>query len=237
MKFWRNEELEQLAETRLAEFEQVRGEATAPPVPIDVLAEQLFDLRFLWEEIEELPGETVWGGIRPRERQIVLNERHKDTFLEKPGLERSTKGHEIGHWDVFVDKATLDHPVLFDGEKGGTFALRSGAKGAIVVLLRSEAGQDLLRQIRARADEPDEARVVNRYAAALSMPRDLIRREVSRVDRTLWPNLYRIAETFDVTISALVVRLKQLNLLSMSDDGRTLFESREQAQGQGRLFR
>ena len=34
-------------------------------------------------------------------------------FKEKPGLERSTKGHEMGHWDLFVDKGSLEHPTLF----------------------------------------------------------------------------------------------------------------------------
>ena len=54
--------------------------------------------------------------------------------------------------------------------------------------------------------------------------------EALKVDRTKWPNLYRLGERFDVTISALCVRLQQLNLLYIKD--KQLFESKEEAQGQ-----
>ena len=33
-------------------------------------------------------------------RKILLNEAHLPLFKEKPGLERSTIGHEPGHWDL-----------------------------------------------------------------------------------------------------------------------------------------
>jgi len=72
---------------------------------------------------------------------------------------------------------------------------------------------------------------VNRYAAAILMPKDLLRAEVDKIDRTRWSNLYRIAEQFDVTISALKVRLQQLGLLYMAKDGR-LHESPTHAEGQ-----
>ncbi|MBZ5639203.1 MAG: hypothetical protein LAO51_10690 [Acidobacteriia bacterium] len=233
--FYRNEQIETQVESRLTEYERLTGRPLPLPTPIDLLAERLFNLAFLWDEIEELPGEVVWGAIRPQERLIVLNERHKGDFLAKPGLERSTKGHEIGHWDLFVDKATLEHPVLFDHGTAGPFALRTTAKGMeIVILLRHEEGRELLRQLRGRADEPDEARAVNRYAAALSMPRELVFEHASKINRTAWRNLYPLAELFGVTISALRVRLEQLNLLYVAEDG-SLFESRERAFGQGAL--
>lgn len=235
MKFYRNEAIEQLVETRLAEFEALTGEPLSLPIPIDQIAEQLFDLSFLWEEIDELPAEVVWGSIRPHERLIVLNERRKADFLARPGLERSTKGHEIGHWDLFVNSATLDHPALFGDAVGHSFALRGTTSGKdVVILLKSPAGVKLLRDINARADEPDEARAVNRYAAALSMPRKIVQEEARKVDRTHWRNLYPLAQKFDVTITALRVRLEQLNLLYVADDG-ALFESKAHAAGQGSL--
>jgi hypothetical protein len=237
MKFYRNDRIEQLAEERLVDLERELGCPVKPPIPIDHLAEQVFGLSFLWDSIEELPGEIILGAIVPKERLIILNDRRQQLFKAKPGLERSTKGHEIGHWDLFVDKATLDHPVLFD-TGDGPFRLRSSPAGdaaVLKVLYETSQGQELLREIHARGDEPDEARAVNRYAAALSMPRALMREEASQIDRTHWRNLYRLAERFNVTITALTIRLKQLGLLYITDDGQ-LFESQDAVTGQRQLF-
>ena len=234
MRFYRNEQIEVLARDRLADLEQAIGHSIIPPVPIDLLAEKVLRLDFLWEIIEELPGEMILGAIVPKKRLIVLNEARRDLFLKKPGLERSTKGHEMGHWDLFVDKATLDHPRLFQNDDDGPFALRSSGVGEVAVLSILEAsfeGQELLRKMRQRADEPDEARAVNRYAAAISMPNRLLCREAEKIDRTQWRCLYDLARKFQVTISALRVRLEQMDLLYVTPDGK-LFESRDAAQGQ-----
>ena len=69
---------------------------------------------------------------------------------------------------------------------------------------------------------------------AISMPRTILREEALRIDRTKWGNLYRLREKFDVTISALVVRLQQLDLLHIR--GNVLFESRDAATGQMTLL-
>ena len=47
----------------------------------------------------------------------------------------------------------------------------SGHVQVVQALLRDPDGVDLLRNLIARADDPREARAVNRYAAAISMPR------------------------------------------------------------------
>jgi len=188
----------------------------------------------LWQPIEELPGEEILGGIIPHKRQIVLNESRRAKFEEKPGLERSTKGHEMGHWDLFLSRIPFDHPTLFDNDVEGLHAFRCSPVGKVSILkalMSCEEGQELLARINSRSDEPDEARAVNRYAAAISMPRMMISEKARQIDRTKWKNLYGIAEQFEVTISALKVRLIQLKLLYVAKDG-TLFESKDQAVGQ-----
>jgi hypothetical protein len=234
VRILRNQEIEEIAQSRLTELQRLLGRPLSPPIPIDLIAEQVLGLDFLWEPIEELPGETIFGGLIPKKKLIILNEKRKALFVKKPGLERSTKGHEMGHWDLFIDKASLDHPTLFHDEDDGPFALRSSPAGDVEIIKMLESdptGRELLRKIQSRADEPDEARAVNRYAAAISMPRALIREEAMRIDRTRWPNLYRLAERFEVTITALRVRLEQLGLLYVDQDG-TLYESRDEASGQ-----
>lgn len=238
MKFYRNDEVEQVAEARLMELERVLGEPLRPPIPIDVLAENVLELDLLWDEIEELPGEVVLAGLLPRERLIVLNERRRLLFGSKPGLERSTKGHEMGHWDLFVDRAMLEQPGFPVIEQGGRHLFRSSPVGRVHVLnalIRDPVGIDLLRGMTSRADPPHEARAVNRYAAAIAMPRALLRAEALRIRRTHWPDLYRLAERFVVTISALCVRLEQLDLLYV-DEQRRPFESKAAAAGQRMLW-
>jgi hypothetical protein len=240
MKFYRNQEIEELAERRLVELERALDRKLAPPVSIDLVAETVLGLDFLWEPIDELPGEVILGGIQPQKRLIVLNEKHRALFEAKPGLERSTKGHEMGHWDLYVDRARLDYPTpLFaaDGDGEGRILRRTSPVGDVEVLkllLRDPEGRELLRKMEARADRPDEARAVNRYAAALSMPRRLLRPAVQAIDRRHWRNLYPIAGQFEVTITALKVRLEQLGLLYLRKDG-TLHDSRDAGMGQGTL--
>jgi hypothetical protein len=234
VKILRNQEIEEIAAQRLAEFQRDSDRPLSLPIPIDLIAEKVLGLDFLWEPIDELPGETIFGGLVPKKRLIVLNESRKGLFVEKPGLERSTKGHEMGHWDLFIDKGSLDHPTLFPTGDDGPFAFRNSPVGevAIIKMLQADAeGRKLLRKMQSRADEPDEARAVNRYAAALSMPAEIVREEAVKVDRTQWPNLYRLKDKFEVTISALVVRLQQLDLLYVDKD-KKLYESQAAATGQ-----
>jgi hypothetical protein len=205
----------------------------APPISIERFVENVLGLDLLWEHVEELPGETILGALKPKDQLIVLNEAHIALFEEKPGLLRTTIGHEGGHWDIFFDKATLEHPSLFATDDESPFALRDSGVGEVEViklLMSSPEGQDILRERRRRSDDPDEARAVNRYAAAVLIPEQLLREHAFKIDRTKWPNLYRLADMFGVTISALTVRLQQLDLLYVK--GKKLFESQSQALGQ-----
>lgn len=237
MKFYRNAEIEQIAEQKLAEFAKLLGRPLTPPIPIALMAEKLYKLDILWEPVPEQPGEQIFGGLSPEDSLIVLNENRRKLFEDKPGLERSTVGHEMGHWELYIDKASVGHPMLPGVARPESFMRRSNDKRSIEIikaLIKSEEGREALREINARADHPDEARAVNRFAAAISMPRDLIRAEALKIDRTQWPNLYRLAEKFDVTISALTVRLKQMGMLEIGDD-KKLFATRDEAMGQMQL--
>lgn len=240
MKFYRNEQIEQIAERRLHEFERKLERPLSLPIDIELLGELVLELSILWDEIEELPGEEVLAGLRVPDRLIVMNERRKQEMEAKPGRRRLTQGHEMGHWDLFVDKSKLDHPSLFEAAVPSIFAYRTSTGGGQVqimkTLLACEEGRDLLRQINSRADAPDEARSVNRYAAAILMPRSMITDEAKKIDSTQWPNLYRLAERFGVTISALRVRLEQFNLVYLDQGTKKLYPSREDAQGQARLL-
>jgi len=72
-------------------------------------------------------------------------------------------------------------------------------------------------------------------AVARELGRPLRDAEVEQIQRTRWSELYRLAERFGVTISALTVRLEQLNLLCVTPD-RQLYESKQAATGQTSLW-
>jgi hypothetical protein len=238
MKFYRNERIEEIAEQRLRDFEGKLGSPLSIPVDIELFGDLVLGLSMLWENIDELPGEEVLAGLRPADRLIVMNERRKPEMEKQAGRRRLTQGHEMGHWDLFVDISKLDHPGLFADAAASMFAYRSSTGGQVQImrtLLSCEAGRDIVRQINARADTPDEARSVNRYAAAILMPRAIIVEEARKIDCTQWRNLYRLAERFGVSISALRVRLEQFNLVYVDQENSKLYASREEAMGQARL--
>jgi len=113
MKFYRNERIKEIAEQRLREFEGKLGRPLSIPVDIELFGDLVLGLSMLWENIDELPGEEVLAGLRPADRLIVMNERRKLEMERQAGRRRLTQGHEMGHWDLFVDISKLDHPGLF----------------------------------------------------------------------------------------------------------------------------
>ena len=57
---------------------------------------------------------------------------------------------------------------------------------------------------------------------------------VRDIELTSWPNLYRLRDLFEVTISALTIRLERLGVLYVSKDGQ-LYPSRQEYHGQTRM--
>src|ERR1039458_6104994 len=134
MKFYRNEQIEQIAEQRLHEFERKLERPLSFPLDIELFGDLVLGLSMLWEEIEEIPGEEVLAGLRAPDRMIVMNERRKHEMEQKPGRLRLTQGHEMGHWDLFVDRSKLDHPELFEIAATEIFAYRSSTGGQVQVI-------------------------------------------------------------------------------------------------------
>lgn len=57
-----------------------------------------------------------------------------------------------------------------------------------------------------------------------------------RYDFTNWPDLYRLAEEAQVTISNLVVRLQRLGLMYLRDGDKAIYRNKDEWSGQKRLF-
>lgn len=242
LQYLRNETIEDITTQRIRAYEAKAGVTVTLPVPLDQIVEQVLGLDFDWDVIEEQPGEQILGGLDAVNRKILLNEKHLPLFKEKPGLERSTIGHEAGHWDLDVDRAKLAHPMLPGIDVAPCFVHRHAAKSdRLIEVLFTKAMQDdraykVYRDLTAGQDAPEVKSAVDRYQSCLLMPKWLIQDAASRYDFTKWPDLYRLADEAQVNISNLTVRLRRLGMIYLQDGDKTIYRSKDEVTGQKRLF-
>ena len=241
LKFLRNEVIEEVTASRIRQYETLTGGPISFPVPIEKIVEQVLGLDFNWDEIEEQPGEQILGGLHIASRTIYLNSKHLKLFEEKPGLERSTIGHEAGHWDIDIDRAHLAHPTLTGIDLGPHVVHRHGSRPDLLIKVLDRAMKDerayrLYKKLTAGQDSPEVRSAVDRYQSALLMPTWLIREAQARYDFMSWPDLFRLAEEAQVSISNLVVRLHRLKLIYVPEGTKTIYRSEDEYRGQGRLF-
>jgi Zn-dependent peptidase ImmA (M78 family) len=236
MRIIRNKEVEDIVAARLADYENSNGKVAAP-VSVDRIIEHC-GLSILYDTIEEKPGETILGGLNTKEKLIVINEQHMKLFEEKPGLERSTKAHELGHWDIYSDKASENECLSFNyGDQTNQVVLRNSKRGPLSIILNAWIDDDVYRVYKEytnRKDHPNVESAVDRYANSLLMPEQLVKDYSLTVDLTEWKNLYKMAKHFEVTISSLCVRLQRLNMIYIKD--KKIYRSKGEAMGQKALF-
>jgi hypothetical protein len=213
--------VEEEAYKTLRDYERLIGKPLVEPIDVDLIGEGLYGLRWDWDVIDEAdvpptllaamqegqPCSTmILAGLYPRDRRVVLNERHVAIFQAKPGLERFTKGHEIGHWVLHIDKSVLDMPTLPGMDEEETIICRDG-------------------------DDSWIERQANWFSGALLMPSALLLPAAQQYPRLQWKSLYELAERFGVTISAMSVRVNQCGLSYVDNNG-TIHESRAAFVGQ-----
>jgi hypothetical protein len=185
------EQMDTLTERILSDFGHDAHSKVLQPVPIEELVEFYFDLQLCWEPIDHLDdGGVVLAALLPLDRRIVLNESRRELFERKPGTYHFTLAHELGHWVLH----TRETP----------YVLRNKESGPEAVLRPAEEVQADL------------------FAGCLLMPSPALVRAVSqlkRMGRIHLSSLYGLAEHLRVTISALTVRMAQLELLTIDRDG------------------
>jgi hypothetical protein len=242
LKYLKNEVIEDVTASRIREYETKAGVPVKLPVPIEKIVEQVLGLDFEWDVIDEQPGEQILGGLVAAERKIILNEKHLALFKEKPGLQRSTIGHEAGHWDVDIDQARLFHPTFAGFEVKPQIVNRHSSKAdRMIEVLFNRAMHDdrayrLYKKLTEGQDTPEVRSAVDRYQSALLMPGWLMREANQRYDLTDWAELYRLAAEAQVNISNLTVRLQRLGLIYLRDGDKKIHRNRDEATGQGSLF-
>jgi len=242
LQYLRNDRIEEVTTQRVREYESKTGVIVKLPVPIEQIVEQVLGLDFDWDEIDEQPGEQILGGLDSVNKKILLNEKHTALFESKPGLLRSTIGHEAGHYDIDIDRAKLLHPTLPGMDLASAIAKRHAKKAdhLIEVLFRQAADDErayhLYKKLTDGQDSPEQKSAVDRYQSAMLMPEWLIRKAAEQIDVTEWRNLYHLAEQAQVNITNLTVRLRRLGLIYLRDGDKTIYRSQDEWSGQKSLF-
>jgi len=229
----KNQEIEIIVDNRIREYESRNGAITDPCTPIENIIEDC-GFKILYDKIEEGSGEKIFGGLDLKSKTIIINEIHIQLFKEKPGLERFTLAHELGHWDVFLNKDSNQNSVSFDfyTDTEGVVFRKSGI-GSIAVLTDLWCDDDVYDVFKTHAkkkDHPYVASAVDRYANFLLIPEKFLSDLVLRIDLTDWKALYSLAKTFQVTISALCVRLQRMKLIYIKN--KKLYRTKDEAVGQ-----
>jgi hypothetical protein len=167
---------------------------------------------------------------------------HSDLFEQKPGLLRSTVGHEAGHWELDVDRSKASQPMLPGCDLAPSVVNRHASKSdRLIEVLFTKAITDdrayrLYRQLTDGQDAPEVRSAVDRYQSALLMPKWLVLNAGQRYDFAKWPDLYRLAEEAQVNITNLTVRLQRLALIYLRDGEKTVYRNEDEWSGQKSLF-
>ncbi|MFC7150591.1 ImmA/IrrE family metallo-endopeptidase [Cohnella cellulosilytica] len=205
------DEMEQITQNILHDYGFDFAKKNYPEaIPIDEIIEFHFGLDIQWDRIDHFDTSgLVMAAIIPRDKKIIMNESCKELFEEKIGTMNFTMAHELGHWVLHVnDKENLQTQMDFNDSE--TFFCRSWSK------------------------KPREEYQADMFAGALLMPKPLMQKVISNLKaqgKIQMKQLYWLAPLFKVSISALTVRLKQLDLLYIDADG-NIFDSRSESQGQ-----
>ena len=210
-KFLSDPQLEGKATRLLRCYDALYGAVSSPPVPVERILEDVLDLSILWDDISEPPNQSILAALDPGSKTVVFNESRRTLLTDTPGLYYTVLAHEAGHWDVHVDHGHLAQPTLPNFARDFSCLYRS-----------SGPGQDL-REVQA-----------HRFMGFFLMPSNLLMEAVRDVDLLSWPMLYGLRDRFQVTITALKVRLERLGLLYVTEDGE-LYPSRQEYEGQMRL--
>ena len=186
-------------------------------IDIDEIIEFDYDLEFDMVDLTTKTNNTnVLAAISAEHRKIYLNEEKIETFKKNEGYLRFTKAHELGHWVLHIDKTSLDLENDLFGMNDISYMCRSDDKD--------------MRESQA-----------DMFAARILMPKHFFTEAFRAVENKhgtfTWKQAYYLKNKFNVTISALVNRLNELDLCYIPNEEKTtIYRSRAEYYGQCSLF-
>ncbi|MEM7033750.1 MAG: ImmA/IrrE family metallo-endopeptidase [Chloroflexota bacterium] len=174
-----------------------------PPVPVEKIADFLLELGLEWIDIPDQDDAPILAYLHIASRTIRLNERRLEFFDTYPGTYAFTLAHEIGHYLLHVSsEAKQPQASQADDE---------------AVLHRHKTTAADVREWQAE-----------QFASYLLMPDRLIQPAIAGQNLRNWSNLYQLRDLFQVSITALRIRLEKLGLLYVAPN-KSLYHSKSQA--------
>jgi Zn-dependent peptidase ImmA (M78 family) len=207
--FLRKVTIEGIADSLLERYEAQVGPILAPPVPVEFIVEDFLGYTVIPEYLD---GDAL-AFIDPNERIICWNLNRSDYF-DTIGPE-FTLAHEIGHPELgHFEEAAIQ------------LALGLPDEPRRLLHRAYPSGKDGRREYQAEY-----------FASCLTIPKKLIlpaaqKRNLYRSPS--WSSIYELARRFNVSATAMTIRLKGLGLIY--PDGKKLYTNKQEAHGQRRLF-
>ena len=194
--------LEQLANALLDRYDREIAPILALPVPVEEIADFLLELGLEWLDIPDSDDDPILAYLHPGSKTIRFNERRLPYFEQYPGAYPYTLAHEIGHYTLHLgqDETQPADPALAQG-----------------YLCRHKPAPSDRREWQAE-----------RFASYLLMPARLLLPAIEGANLYHWPDLYYLRDQFNVSITALRIRLETLGYLHLAANGR-LYPSRAAA--------
>jgi len=204
-KFYHPKTIERKAGELLTDYYKKGISEIIPPIKIDKILELHLNLNVLWESFND---SAILAGLIPNEKTVVFNDDLKDEFSKNKSRENFTKAHEVGHWVLHVDHSAINANPL------------PGFSRPYEIICRGEV------------DNWDEKNA-DRFAGCLLIPKELIAKENTEFND--WSDIYNIAEKFNVSTTAMKIRLENLGYLFIDENGK-FYKSKEESFGQEKLI-
>lgn len=216
---------EDAAAQTLRNYSRQTGRRIEPPIPVDMVGELLYDLRWEYGPVEGVGPRTL-AALYPNERVVRLNERYAARFEEVIGLDHFTKGHEIGHWVLHVRHESRTSLALEKSVKGDQLFCRESPVTALGNSERSHSDSSESRWVERQADW---------FAAGLLMPKELVIRVAQQYHDITWEAIREMSNQFEVSRKAFRIRLENLGLIYVDAKNR-ICRSPDTDTGQTSLF-
>ena len=165
------------------------GARLALPIDVDLVGELTCGLTWDWEPMPDEQDRIIWARLVPAARRVDMNERYASDLRHNQGLDRFTRGHEIGHWELHAVHPVPNQLILFPVE----------APTTETVFCRGR-------------DESWQEKQADWFAAALLMPADVFLTAVRQFNLMTPEDLGALKRMCDVSWAALTIRLKTLGV-------------------------
>lgn len=193
------EEIERRAKETLIRVQAGRKRPLKWPIDAGHIAEAL-GLDMACGDIPPDDQGSIAAMILPTERKIIMNERS----LELPkGFEESSIAHEIGHWELHINKEAISHIEALQNR---------GIETAVEPFLCRSASTQKGIEWQAQY-----------FAGCLLMPLFKLEEEQRGRDLTNWRHLYAMRDELGVTISNLKTRLQDLGWIYIPKNSKQIY--------------